>query len=120
MDEKLDHTYNCKEKLQPSNIKWLNADNFESEILNNKQVNQCVIEVIKDHCPACFVSKINTNILSKKMEKHGCWDAMPIYRMHIMNEMPWLGNLPHSPIHIFVKKEGNEIVEMKILDSPLP
>lgn len=74
MDEKLDHTYNTSDKLQPSNVKWLNAENFESEILNNKQINQCVIEVIKDHCPACWACKINTNILSKKMEKHGFWD----------------------------------------------
>ena len=54
------------------------------------------------------------------MEAHGILDAMPIYRMHIMNELPWLGSLPHSPLHIYLRKEDDAIVELKLLDSPLP
>jgi len=79
-----------------------------------------VIEIIKDHCPACFISKFNTNILSRKMERHGFLDQVPIYRMHINNQVPWLGEFPHSPMHIYLRKEGDDIVEMKLLDSPLP
>jgi hypothetical protein len=38
-------------------MKWVNASNFEKEILTNPKVTQCIIEVIKDHCPACYVAK---------------------------------------------------------------
>jgi hypothetical protein len=34
--------------------------------------------------------------------------------------VPWLGEFPHTPMHIYIKKEGDNIVEMKLLDSPLP
>ena len=40
--------------------------------------------------------------------------------MKITNQVPWLGDFPHTPMHLYVKKEGNEIVEIKLLDSPLP
>ena len=54
------------------------------------------------------------------MEKHGLLDKVPFYRLKITNQIPWLGDLPHTPMHLFIKKEGNQIVEMKLLDSPLP
>ena len=79
-----------------------------------------MIEVVKDHCPACWACRVNTNVISRKMEALGISDAMPIYRMHIMNELPWLGNLPHSPLHIYLRKEDDAVVELKLLDSPLP
>ena len=52
------------------------------------------------------------------MEKHGLGDQMPFFRMKISNEIPWLGEFPHSPIHLYVKKEGSEIVEISQLKSP--
>ena len=47
------------------------------------------------------------------MHKHGLLDQIPIYRIKISNEVPWLGEFPHSPIHLYLKKEGNEVVELK-------
>ena len=79
-----------------------------------------MIEIIKDHCPACFISKFNTNMISRKMEKHGLLSKLPLYRMKITNQVPWLGDFPHTPMHLYVRKEGNDIVEIKLLDSPLP
>jgi hypothetical protein len=53
------------------------------------------------------------------MEKHGLLSKLPLYRVKIDNQLPWLGDFPHSPIHLYVRKEGNDIVEIKMLDSPL-
>jgi len=100
-------------------VKYVNTETFQKEILKEKKVKQCVIEVYKDHCPACFISKFNTNIISRKMYKHGLLDNIPFYRMKISNQIPWLGDIPHTPLHLFVRLEGEDIVEMKLLDSPL-
>ena len=52
------------------------------------------------------------------MEKHGVLDQIPIYRIKINNEIPWLGEFPHSPIHLYLKKDGNDVIELKQLKSP--
>ena len=54
------------------------------------------------------------------MYKHGLLDKLPMYRMRIDNKIPWLGDFPHSPMHLFIRKEGQDIVEIKLLSSPLP
>lgn len=54
------------------------------------------------------------------MEKHGLLDSLPFYRVKISNQIPWLGDFPHTPMHLYVRKEGEHIVEIKLLDSPLP
>ena len=59
-------------------------------------------------------------MISRKMEKHGLLSKLPMYRMKITNQVPWLGDFPHTPMHLYVRKEGNDIVEIKLLDSPLP
>lgn len=79
-----------------------------------------MIEIIKDHCPACFIAKFNTNMISRKLYDKGLLDQIPFYRMKIYNQVPWLGDIPHSPIHLYIRKEGDSIVEIKLLDSPLP
>lgn len=62
---------------------------------------------------------MNTNVISLKMEKHGFLDQVPLFRMMIDNEIPYLGNLPHSPIHVYLRMEKENIVEIKLMDSPL-
>lgn len=64
LDDKLRHHYVNLDRSQSGKVKWINTESFEKEIINNDKVEQCVIEVIKDHCPACFISKINTNVIS--------------------------------------------------------
>jgi hypothetical protein len=120
MDDKHPHHFVTEERSQKTKVKWLNADTFEKEIVKNKKVEQCVIEIIKDHCPACFICKFNTNVISRKLDKHGLLDKIPIYRMKINNQIPWLGEFPHSPMLLYLRKENGEIVEMKMLESPLP
>lgn len=101
-------------------VKMINSEQFESEILKNPRVKQCVIEVIKDHCPACIISKANLNLISRKMAKHQLLDQLPLYRMKITNQVPYLGDFPHTPLHLYVRKNGDQIEEIKLLDSPLP
>lgn len=84
-------------------------------------MKQCCIEIIKDHCPACFISKFNLNLISRKMRKHGVLDQLPLYRMKITNSVPWLGDLPHTPIHLYLRKhDDGSLAEIKLIDSPLP
>lgn len=120
MEEKLDHHYVSDDRVQQTKVKMINTETFEKEILKNPKVTQAVIEVIKDHCPACFIAKFNTNMISRKMHHHGLIDQLPFFRMKITNNVPWLGEFPHTPIHLYIRKEGNDIVEIKLLDSPLP
>lgn len=120
LDDKLNTHLVTLDREQPSFVRWINAENFEKEVLRGSHTD-CVIEVIKDHCPACFISKFNTNMLSRKMANQGLLQKVPIFRMKINNQIPYLGDLPHTPLHIYVKKnEKNEIVALKLLDSPLP
>jgi len=74
LDEKLEHPFVSEDRTQTSHVKWLNSETFEAEIVKNPKVTQCVVEVIKDHCPACFISKFNTNMITRKMHKHGLID----------------------------------------------
>ena len=104
LDDKLDHHYVSEERNQKSKVKYINAQNFENEILKNTDFENCVIEIYKDHCPACFISKFNTNVISRKFHKHGIIDKLPVFRMKITNQVPWLGDLPHTPLHLFIKK----------------
>jgi hypothetical protein len=52
------------------------------------------------------------------MHKHGIYDQLPLFRMKIGTTIPELGNFPHTPILMYVKKDGNDISEMKILSTP--
>jgi hypothetical protein len=85
MDEKLDHHYVSEDRVQATKVKWVNSDTFEQEIVKNPEVKQCVIEIIKDHCPACFIAKFNTNMISRKLHNKGLLDQIPFYRMKIYN-----------------------------------
>jgi predicted Fe-Mo cluster-binding NifX family protein len=53
------------------------------------------------------------------MKLHGMGDQIPIFRMNIGNQVPQLPNFGHSPLHYFVKKEGNEISEINMIKSPV-
>ena len=85
MDDKLSMHYVTEDREQETKVKWLNSEIFEQEIIKNPEVKQCVIEIFKDHCPACFIAKFNTNVISRKLDKHGLLDQLPFYRMKITN-----------------------------------
>ena len=53
------------------------------------------------------------------MHKHGLLDQLPIFRMKIDNQVPFLGELAYSPIHFYIKKEGDQIVEISQIKTPL-
>lgn len=120
LDEKLEHHYVTEDRSQKTFVKWVNTHTFKKEILDNPDIKQCVIEIVKDHCPACFRSKQNTNMISRKMHLHGLGDQLPFFRMKIYNQVPYLGTFPHSPLHLLLKKEGNQLSEIKMLKTPIP
>lgn len=99
-------------------VKYLNAEIFEDQIVKNDQVQQCIIEVFKHDCPSCSYNGKVFNVFSRKLEKHGFLDKLPCYRLGIDNKIPYLGNFGYSPIYFYVRKQGNEIVEIKTLAAP--
>jgi hypothetical protein len=52
------------------------------------------------------------------LEKHGYLDQLPLFRLSIDNKVPYLGNFGYSPIYIYLRKQGTDIVEIKTLDPP--
>ena len=46
MDDKLEHHYISGQRAQDTLVKWLNAENFKEEILNYKESDQFMIEII--------------------------------------------------------------------------
>lgn len=52
------------------------------------------------------------------MQKHGLLGKLPFYRMSTENQIPWLGYMGYTPILLYVRKEGDEITEIKLLESP--
>ena len=53
LDDKHKH-HNCnEERTQTSMVKYVNTETFERDVLKDKKVKQCVIEVYKDYCPGC-------------------------------------------------------------------
>lgn len=97
----------------------MNTDNFKEEIIDNPDVKQCIITIVKDHCHACKNAKLTSNILSRKLHKNGFLDQIPMFYTDIHNINPHLINSMHSPNTIFLKKEGSQIVEIKTLTTPL-
>lgn len=104
------------DKMQ-TKVKWVNTQKFEQDFAQNDKVDQCILEVVKDHCPGCMATKPITNVLSRKMEAHGLLQQLPIFRMDIHNESPYIYDLPHTPIHLYIRKEGGKIVEINMMKS---
>jgi hypothetical protein len=107
LEDELAHHYVSFDRSQKTAVKWINAETFEKMVVQDTSFDQCVIEIIKDYCPACMFAKFDTNLFSRKMQKHGYLQKLPVFRMKIDNQIPWLGDFPHSPLHLYLKKEGD-------------
>lgn len=118
LDGEVHHFYQSERIKQDTRVKTICAKNFEEQVINNDKVQQCIIEVFKHDCPSCAFNGKVFNVFSRKLEKHGFGDKLPCFRLGIDNKIPWLGNFGYSPIYIYVKKRGKEIVEIKTLDAP--
>ena len=79
-------------------------------------MKECIVEVFKHDCPSCNFNGKVFNVFSQKMDRHGF--NLPLFRLAIDNKVPFLGNFGYSPIYMYVRKQGNEIVEIKTLDPP--
>ena len=105
---------------QETFVKKICSKSFEEEILKNPKIGEtgCIIEVFKHDCPSCNFNGKVFNVFSRKLERHGYLDKLPCYRLAIDNKVPFLGNFGYSPIYLYVRKQGDNIVEMKTLDPP--
>ena len=118
LDGELHHFYQSEKMKQTTLVKKICSANFEKEIMQNAKVEQCIIEVFKHDCPSCAFNGKVFNVFSRKLEKHGYLDKLPLYRLSIDNKVPYLGNFGYSPIYIYLKKQGNQILELKTIDPP--
>lgn len=55
------------------------------------------------------------NAFSRKLEKHGVLDKLPLFRLAIDNKIPYLGSFAYSPIYFFLKKEGENVTEVAVI-----
>ena len=53
------------------------------------------------------------------MYKHGYLDQIPMFRIDLDNKIPYLGDMPHTPIALYIRKEGDQIVEITQLKTPV-
>lgn len=118
LDGELHHFYQTEKVQQQTLVKKLSANTFEQEIVRNPNVTECIVEVFKHDCPSCNFNGKVFNALSRKLEKHGYGDRLPLYRLSIDNKIPFMGNFGYSPIYMYIRKRGNDIVELKTLDPP--
>ncbi|CDW85809.1 UNKNOWN [Stylonychia lemnae] len=118
LDGEAHHYYQSQRMNQETRVKKICSANFEQQILKNPKIEQCIVEVFKHDCPSCAFNGKVFNVFSRKLEKHGYLNKLPLYRLSIDNKVPQLGNFGYSPIYMYVRKRGNEIVEIKTLDPP--
>ena len=43
---------------------------------------------------------------------------MPIFRISIFNQIPYLGNFDYSPVYVYIRKKEGFITEIYTLESP--
>lgn len=119
LEGKLNPYYQTEKMEQRTKVKEICGDTFEKEIVFNPKVEQCIIEVFKHDCPSCMYNGKVFNAFSRKLEKHGLLDKLPCFRLAIDNKIPYLGAFAYSPIYFFLKKEGDKVTEIAILDIPV-
>ena len=118
LDGEVHHFYQSEKMQQETRVKKVCAATFEEQIVKNLKVQQCIVEVFKHDCPSCAFNGKVFNVFSRKLEKHGYLSKLPCYRLSIDNKIPYLGNFGYSPIYMYVRKQGDKIVEIKTLDAP--
>ncbi len=117
----LTHMPQSKRMSRPSLVKRINKDTFESDVLNNDAVEQCVIQIYKHNCASCYYNSKSFDALSWKLKKYGLDDKLKLYKMYNDNDVPQLGTFPFTPMYIYIRKgkddAKNQIVELATLES---
>lgn len=116
LDGEAQHFYQSQNMRQKTRVKKIVGDEFEVKVLKDPSVKQCIVEVFKHDCPSCNFNGKVFNAFSRKLEKHGYLNELPLFRVNIHNKIPFLGNFAYSPIYLYIRKEGEAIVEIKTLD----
>ena len=120
---KLKHLPQSKRMYRYSPIKILNKEKFESEVLNNDKIKQCLIQIYKHNCASCFFNSKSFDALAWKFQKYGLWNNLKLFKLRTDNDIPQLGTFPYTPMYIYIKKGDtpetkNQIVEIFTLESP--
>jgi hypothetical protein len=119
LEGKLDPYYQSEKMVQYTFVKEICQSNFEQEIIYNRDIKECVIEIFKHDCPSCMFNGKVFNAFSQKLSRHGLLSSLPCFRMSIENKVPYLGSFAYSPIYFYLKKEGDKVTEVAILDVPV-
>lgn len=90
-------------------VQELNSESFSKLICDDNSFSECLIEIYKDNCPACFIMGKMFDHLSHKFHKHEIKD-MKLFRINIdKNEIPLLGEFNATPTFLFIRKHKNKI-----------
>lgn len=109
---------NFENYIAPTYVKTIKTENILEKITKDNSFDECIIEVCKEDCPACFILGKMLDHLSLKLKKHKI-EKLKLFRINIeKNEMPFIGEFNATPtfLHI-VKKEGKIIKVTPLLRS---
>uniref|UniRef100_A0A7S3CI13 Uncharacterized protein n=1 Tax=Strombidium rassoulzadegani TaxID=1082188 RepID=A0A7S3CI13_9SPIT len=96
----------------------VNSETFERDVIKNEKIDQFLLQIVKDGCQGCYYGKVLMVALSNKLKKHGLQEKLPIFVMDTNNYSPYIGNVSYTPYFLYVRKEGDKVVEIKTLESP--
>lgn len=85
MDDEAQMLHTSKPRVVKSNIELVTADTFEKIGLKENSANHIILEVFKDHCPACNYNAPIFRAFSKKLDKHGYKHDIKLLRTNINN-----------------------------------
>lgn len=76
----------------------------------------CIIEIKKEGCFSCSYNGRIFDLLSLKFAEQGL--DVPLFRMNIDNQSPYIGRFGYSPTYLFIRKDGREVSEIYTLPTP--
>ena len=92
-------------------VQETNSESFNKLICEDNSFSECLVEIYKDNCPACFIMGKMFDHLSHKFHKHQIKE-MKLFRINIdKNEIPLLGEFNATPTFLFIRKDKNNKIE---------
>ena len=76
------------------------------------------MEVYGTYCHACGFSQILYSSLSHKLKKHGYGQQLPLFKVNLENQIPYLGVFNYTPAYLYIKKDKatGQITEVQTLE----
>jgi hypothetical protein len=92
-----------------------------TEFMQDSSKKQCVVELKRDLCSACYTNGRVFEIIAAKMKKHGYkTDFYRVTGATNQNVLKYTGLINYTPVYIYMKKTmcGKHISEIFTLPPP--